>query len=413
MKVEIISTGDELITGSINDTNASYLASKFLEIGTLVKRCSIVGDDKKQIAAILKEVSQRADIVIVTGGLGPTQDDLTAEIAAIASKDKLVINKEAMSDMELFFKKRNFNMSRINEKQAFLPSRAVMIKNSCGTAPGFHMNFGKAVFYFLPGVPLEMKDMFTKKVLPNIIKKFAIQQRLRGKITLFSVPESLAAQKLAGFDTKFPRFQLGFRAAFPMIEIKLLSPPIEKKEDAKKDMAGAKLWVLSKFDAGQVVSDQGLAMEQEVARLLTKKRKTIAVAESCTGGLISNMLTNVSGSSAYFLFSAVTYSNDAKINILNVKRDTIIEHGAVHQNTAEEMARGVMEKAGADYGISTSGIAGPTGGTDGKPVGTICIGFAEKGFSKAKTYCLNFNDREQNKKIFAHVCLNTIRKELL
>ncbi len=304
-------------------------------------------------------------------------------------------------------------MSETNKKQAYFPSKAVILKNDFGTAPGFYMNYGKSVFYFLPGVPFEMKGMFEKRVLPDICEKFMINQRLKSKITLFGVPESKAAQNLDEFENKFPMFQLGFRAAFPIIEVKLLSPAMADDVKAKESLTKAHNWILSQFDASQIVSDKGLSMEEEVARLLTEKQKTVAVAESCTGGLISNMLTDVSGSSAYFLFSAVTYSNEAKINILNVNRNTIIEHGAVHQNTAEEMAKGVMEKAGADFGISTSGIAGPTGGTDEKPVGTICIGFAKKGFSTAKTYCLNFHGRIRNKQVFAATCLNRLRKELL
>ncbi|MCK5542107.1 MAG: competence/damage-inducible protein A [Desulfobacterales bacterium] len=413
MIVEIVSTGDELITGSIVDTNASYIASKFLETGILVKRFSLVGDDRKEIQIVLKEISTRADIVIVTGGLGPTKDDLTAEIAAMVSNDKLILSKEALSDMEAFFKQKNFKMSETNKKQAYFPSKAVILKNACGTAPGFYMNYGKSIFYFLPGVPFEMKEMFKKRVLPDICGKFEVSQRLKSKFTLFGVPESKAAQNLEGFEEKFPMLQLGFRAAFPIIEIKLSSPAISDDVKVRESFSKAHNWALSKFVAANVVSDKGLSMEEEVARLLIEKQKTIAVAESCTGGLISSLLTDVPGSSAYFLFSAITYSNEAKINILNVNQSTIIKHGAVHQNTAEEMAKGVMEKAGADFGISTSGIAGPTGGTDEKPVGTICIGFAKKGYSTAKTYCLNFNDRTRNKKVFAATCLNTLRKELL
>jgi competence/damage-inducible protein CinA-like protein len=413
MLVEIVSTGDELMTGSIVDTNFSYLASRFLEIGVLVKRCSLVGDDKEEMKKVLKEISLRADIVVVTGGLGPTKDDLTTEIAALVSNDELILNEEAFSDMESFFKERNFVMTDTNKKQAYLPSKAKMLKNSCGTAPGFYMSFGKSVFYFLPGVPFEMKEMFKNRVLPDLYEKFEISQRLKSKITLFGVPESKAGHNLDGFERKFPNFQLGFRAAFPIIEIKLLSTDIPEDNNTKEDFKRAHKWILSRFEPLQVVSAEGLSMEEEVARLLIKKQKTVAVAESCTGGLISNLLTDVPGSSAYFLFSAVTYSNEAKMSILDVNRDTIVKYGAVHQNTAEEMARGVMEKSGADFGISTSGIAGPTGGTDEKPVGTICIGFAKKGFSTAKTYCLNFHDRNRNKRVFAFTCLNRLRKELL
>jgi len=413
MIVEIVSTGDELITGSIVDTNASFLSSEFLELGILVKRCHVVGDDKKDIQAVLKEISLRADIVIVTGGLGPTKDDLTAEIAVEVTGDELIFNKHAFEHMEAFFKERHFEMSDINKKQAYLPSKSIIIQNDCGTASGFYLNHGKSVFYFLPGVPFEMKAMFKKRVLPDICGKFEISHRLKKKITLFGVPESKAAQNLEDFEKQFPDMKLGFRAAFPIIEIKLLSSVVLDNIKIKKDFKNASEWILSRFDPSQIVSAERLSMEEEVARLLIEKKKTIAVAESCTGGLIANLLTDVPGSSAYFLFSVVTYSNEAKINILDVSQKTIIDYGAVHENTAEEMAKGVMGKAGADFGISTSGIAGPTGGTEDKPVGTICIGFAKQGFSTARTYCLDFHDRSKNKKIFAYTCLNYLRKKLL
>ncbi len=413
MKVEIVSTGDELITGSISDTNASYLNSKFAEIGAQVRRCSIVGDNEKELSALLNEVSHRSDIVVVTGGLGPTQDDITASVAAIVFQDKLVENVEALAEIESFFKKKNLHMSDSNKKQAFLPSKAQILQNRCGTAPGFSIKYDKALFFFLPGVPSEMEGMFIKKVLPVIYKKFKIKQRHASKIILFGVPESKAAQDLKGFQKKFPTVQLGFRAAFPIIEVKLSISVETDSVRIEKNLKEAHKWVVSNFNPSQIVSDKGLSMEEEIGRLLTEKKKTVAIAESCTGGLISNMLTDVSGSSAYFLFSAVTYSNDTKMNILNVNLQTIIDHGAVHQNTAKEMAEGVREKAGADFGISTSGVAGPTGGTKEKPVGTICIGFAKKGFSTSRTYCLDFNDRTKNKMMFAHACLNFLRKELL
>ncbi len=413
MIVEIISTGDELITGSVQDTNASFLAAGFLEMGVLVKRCTMAGDDENELGTLLKESASRADIVVVTGGLGPTRDDITARTAAAAFGDKLKINNEALSCIKAFFKNKNIEMPKINEKQAYLPSRAAMLRNSRGTAPGFSMHFRKALIYFLPGVPMEMKNMFNNIVLPGIERKFKVYRRVSGKITLFGVPESKAETLLAGFSKKFPMFYLGFRAYFPMIEVKLLSSVQTPGTDMESDLERAEEWIVSKFNTDHVVSRRGLSMEEEVAALLTEQKKTVAVAESCTGGLISNMLTDVPGSSAFFLFSAVTYSNDAKVNILNVNPDTIFRHGAVHDNTAMEMAKGAMERAGADFGISTSGIAGPGGGSDEKPVGTVCIGFAQKGGSQAKTYCLNFNDRAWNKRVFAHACLNTLRKKLV
>ncbi|MCK5696143.1 MAG: CinA family protein, partial [Desulfobacula sp.] len=231
--------------------------------------------------------------------------------------------------------------------------------------------------------------------------------------TVFGLPESKVGSLLKGFKTKFPKIRLGFRADFLVIEVKIiLFNFFKNKKKARSDIAGAKQWVILQLKK-KMVSEQGLTIAQEVGYLLTKQGKTLAIAESCTGGLISNMVTDVGGSSNYFLFSGVTYSNDAKINILDVRKETIIEFGAVHEQTALEMAQGARRIAGADFAISTTGIAGPGGGTKEKPVGMVCIGIAGSELSKAKTYRFSFDDRVMNKKIFALMALELLRRHLV
>ncbi len=230
---------------------------------------------------------------------------------------------------------------------------------------------------------------------------------------MFGLPESKVGSLLKGFKTKFPKIRLGFRADFLVIEVKIiLFNFFKNKKKARSDIAGAKQWVILQLKK-KMVSEQGLTIAQEVGYLLTKQGKTLAIAESCTGGLISNMVTDVGGSSNYFLFSGVTYSNDAKINILDVRKETIIEFGAVHEQTALEMAQGARRIAGADFAISTTGIAGPGGGTKEKPVGMVCIGIAGSELSKAKTYRFSFDDRVMNKKIFALMALELLRRHLV
>ena len=226
------------------------------------------------------------------------------------------------------------------------------------------------------------------------------------------MPEAEVDLRLKEFNEKFSGLTHGFRANFPLIEVKLFcQTAAENKNVMALKMKEAKSWIISKLGR-RIVSAEGLSMEEEVGRLLVLKKATIAVAESCTGGLISDMLTNVPGSSDYFLFSGVTYSNEAKINILGVSGDTIIKNGAVHEDTAMQMAMGVKKISNADYGISTSGIAGPGGGTIDKPVGTVCIGIAGPDSARAKRYVFSFTERSMNKKIFAATALELLRREL-
>ncbi len=428
---EILSTGDEVLLGDIDDSNASWLARRLRESGIEVRRTSCVGDDVKDISKIMREISGRVDIVLVTGGLGPTSDDLSAEAAALASGDLIVLNEDALASMEGYFKEKRWQMSDSNKKQAMLPSKAGIMENSCGTAPGFHVAFGNALFFFMPGVPKEMKAMYELSVLPFIKKQFSIDTSfLMTRLKLFGLPESRVSSQLKGFHDRFPELKLGFRASFPLIEVKF-SKLIHNRElihdrgltndsgltydsefvRPEKQVEEARQWVASRLE-GFIISQEGLNMEQEVGALLAQQGKSIAVAESCTGGLIADMLTDVAGSSDYFLMSAVTYSNEAKIKVLGVKPDTIAANGAVHELTAQEMAQGVRELAGADYGLSTSGIAGPGGGSEDKPVGTVCIGIAGKNFAKAYRFQFGFADRSMNKKIFAVKALDLLRRKI-
>lgn len=420
IKAEIFSTGDEVLWGDIDDTNASWLARRVRESGIEVTRVSCTGDRIEDISGVIQEISVRADIVLVTGGLGPTSDDLSAEAAALASGDTIALNEVALTCMESYFRKRGWELSDGNKKQAMLPLKAGVMENSCGTAPGFHINLGRALFFFMPGVPKEMKQMYNNIVLPLIKERFATNPAINStslisRFKLFGLPESKVSSRLNGFNLIFPQLKLGFRATFPLIEVKFSTLYSDKQESSlyvEQQMVAAAKWVSDRLD-GYIFSNTGLNMEQELGRVLTLSGKRVAVAESCTGGLIGSMLTDVAGSSDYFLLSAVTYSNEAKINILGVNPDTLISYGAVDERTAKEMAQGVRRVAGADYGIATSGIAGPGGGSDDKPVGTVCIGIAGDGFAEAYRYHFSFDDRGMNKKMFAVKAMDLLRREIL
>ena len=407
MKAEIISTGNELVTGAVADTNTACIAGLLNDYGIRVSRSTTVGDDMDALSDLFSEASHRCDLVLVTGGLGPTVDDLTAKAASRAANVPIELNREALQTVKIFFENRQIPMPKENEKQAMLPSSASVIENGHGTAPGFSMEMNRACFYFLPGVPSEMRHMLKSSVLDDIGSRFECRKYSQAKVTLFGVPESRADSMLKGFGERFAGIGLGFRADFPMIEVKLSCTG----DAHERELAAARDHVVSVF-GDKTVSENGLSMEEEAARLLAEGGNTLAAAESCTGGLVADMLTNVPGSSAFFLSSSVTYSNEAKIRILGVNRDTIIQFGAVHEQTAREMAENAKRISGADFGISTSGIAGPSGGTVEKPVGTVCIGVAGPHGSTARRFRLDYKDRRKNKRMFAHLALNMLRKEL-
>ncbi|MEA3438551.1 MAG: nicotinamide-nucleotide amidohydrolase family protein [Thermodesulfobacteriota bacterium] len=391
MKAEILATGDEIRSGALVDSNSAHISQKLEETGISVVRHSCVGDDPDILTAILREIGNRTDICVVTGGLGPTSDDLTSESAAEAAGVELVINK----------------------KQALLPEGSDCLFNPVGSAPGFSLKIDKCLFFFLPGVPPEMRKMLSDKVLPHIEK---LQGKIRAycqnrTISTFGLTEAAVNEKLTGFPDLFKELKLGLRANFPVIQVKLYGSG-EDENYLNELLDKASDWISQKIDK-RIVSVNGRSMERVVGDLLVEKKATIAVAESCTGGLISHMFTNVAGSSDFFLFSGVTYSNKSKIKILGVSPSTLEKYGAVHEETAKEMAKGAKRISGATYGLSTTGIAGPDGGTESKPVGTVCIGLATPDTVLAHRFHFSSFNRLMNKKIFAMTALDLLRRELL
>jgi nicotinamide-nucleotide amidase len=413
MIAEILATGDEIRTGALVDSNSAYIARKLEETGVEVGRHSSVGDDPESMVSILQEIARRADIAVVTGGLGPTDDDLTTAAAARAAGVDLVLDPRALDSVEAFFKARQRALSPSNKKQALLPTSANCLINPIGTAPGFQLKIERCQMFFLPGVPFEMRQMLTTEVMPRLMR---LQGQTRGvrlvkTLSTFGLTESATAEHLEGFGERFPHIKLGFRAKFPEIHVKFYgSGPDEDK--LRSQLAKAEDWVTQQL-GNKILSNTGESLEQAVGKLLRVRNKTLAVAESCTGGLIADLITEVPGSSDYFKLSAVTYANSAKINILGVASGTLDLHGAVSEETAGEMAQGVQRISGASYGLATSGIAGPGGGTDDKPVGTVCIGLATVDSVSGRRYHFTFDNRRLNKRIFAAAALELLRRELI
>lgn len=410
---EILSTGDEIRTGALVDSNSAYIAERLETEGIGVTRHTSVGDDLHVLVSAFEEIGARADVAVVTGGLGPTQDDLTSEAAAKAANVGLVLDRNALETIEGLFKKMNWTMSDSNKKQALFPEGAERLDNPIGTAPGFMLRIGRCVFFCLPGVPAEMRLMLSDQVLPRIRALLGEDRSFLVVKTLstFGLGESVVGERMRDLPDVFPEIKVGLRAKFPEIQVKLY---VKGEDEAQLNslLDRASSWVAQQV-GNNLFSTNGKSMEAIVGELLVQKEATVAVAESCTGGLISNWLTDVAGSSAYFLFSAVTYSDESKISVLGVKHETLSASGAVDEAVVSEMAQGARRISGATYGIATSGIAGPDGGTDEKPVGTVCIGLATPERTEARRFYFPFGKRLRNKKMFAMTALNMLRRELL
>ena len=409
LRCEILSTGDEVLTGMIADTNAAFLADQMGSLGFEVMRHTTVGDDRGMLEAAFRQLGESADVVLCTGGLGPTVDDLTTEIAAQVLGCELTLDEPALAYMEGLWKARGRTMPENNRKQAMIPAPAEVLANPVGTAPGFTARIGRAQFFFMPGVPREMKKMFAEQVVPRL-------ERLRTEPTVFEVrvyrtfglTESGADLALAGLEERFPEVKLGFRAHFPEIQIKLTvkGPDIAA---ARSRLEAAADEVKQRLGA-HVFSD-GAPIEEIVGAGLRREKATLATAESCTGGLVAQMLTAIPGSSDYVDRGFVTYSNQAKMDLLGVTEEILRDHGAVSEPCARAMAEGARTRAGTTYAVAVTGIAGPGGGTPEKPVGLVYVALAAPDRTVVRRLRWT-GQREQIRAISAMVALDMLRRRL-
>lgn len=412
MQAEILTTGDEIRTGALIDSNTAFISQELINLGIDVTRHTSVGDDMHQLTTVLNEISQRAEMAIVTGGLGPTSDDLTAAAAAQSAEVSLLLDKKALAHIEGFFKRLGRPMAPSNRKQAMLPEGSLRLDNPLGTAPGFMMMINQCRCFFLPGVPMELKRMFYQQVTPHLAPaKAAAYVTMIKTLTSFGLTESAVNDRLTEFKDRFPTLKLGFRAMFPEIQIKLYARGDNDNQQIQTTHAAVQ-WVHGRLGT-YLISDEGYSLERVVGGLLKQRGATLALAESCTGGLIAHQITSVAGSSDYFGFGAVTYSNDAKIDVLGVSSQTIAAHGAVSEKTVAEMAQGARTRGRVTHGLATSGIAGPGGATPDKPVGTVCIGLAGPNAVDTRQLHYGYAKRGLNKSIFAAAALDMLRRELM
>jgi nicotinamide-nucleotide amidase len=414
MKVEILAIGTEVVQGDVVNTNASWLSNQMSDQGFEVLFHTAVPDEENLMLDAMARAASRADVVLVTGGLGPTVDDFTLEVASKLFQVPLVPHAESLKRLKTFFQKFNRTMTPNQERQAMLPEGAAVLTNEIGTAPGIYYRYLSAHFGFFPGVPQEMKKMFTEGFLPRVLPFVADgPKRLRRVLRCFGLPEGQLDHWVQGGRSGHAELmgvELGFRVRFPEIDIRIQTTDARLEEAARRlDEAGDAIL----RQVGEYIFGQDEATLAQVASdLLLEKDLSLAVAESCTGGLLASAITDIPGASEYFLEGLVTYSNDAKIDLLGVRPESLERFGAVSREVALEMARGVRARAKSDLGIGITGIAGPGGGTPEKPVGTVHVAMVHSEGEWEQRYLFPWG-RDRFKQVAVATALDRIRRHLL
>lgn len=430
VKVEIITIGDELMRGEVIDSNKARLAERLLRLDLDCRHQVSVLDDRADMRDAFVRAAERSDVVLVSGGLGPTRDDLTTEVLAETFGRKLELDPPSLAAIEAFFSRVGREMADVNRKQAYFPTGADVLANPIGTAPGFALVVprradagraaGEVVFYSLPGVPRELDRMMDEQVLPRLARWIEAREGAANGaggrrvvraalLRTFGLGESTLEAELAEL-ARGGDVELGFRTAFPD---NFLRPVARAASAAEADRRIAAVVLAIRAKLGPIVYAEGDAtMESVVGGLLRAAGRTLATAESCTGGLIAERITDVPGSSAYFLGGAVAYSNAAKSELLGVPASLIEREGAVSGPVVRAMAEGARARFGADFALATSGISGPDGGTPAKPVGLVWIALAESGACHADSFVFAV-DRSRHRSLTAQVALDWVRRRLL
>lgn len=410
LKVEIMAIGSELLTPYFLDSNSLYLTGRLNELGLEVSYKTIVGDDWDDLVLGIELALSRANLLVAIGGLGPTKDDRTREAFATVLGRKLIFKQELLQKIEARFKRRRLPMPAVNKRQAYILEGAEILENKNGTAPGLWLDTGTKTIILLPGPPHELKPMFELSAWPRL-QKFRASYGARSVLKTTGLTESKIDTLISDLYPHDPRLRLTTLAYPGQIEIHITAHSNKNQAEAEKRAQKLARNIIEKLK-DNVFSLSGEELEQVVGNLLRRNKKTLATAESCTGGLLGHRITNISGSSDYFLMGAVTYSNQAKTNLLGIPARLIEKQGAVSSQVAQAMARGAREKAMSSFGLAITGIAGPTGGTPEKPVGLVYTALAwDRGAEAEKN--LFVGNREIIKFQSSQKALDMLRRHLL
>jgi nicotinamide-nucleotide amidase len=411
MQAEIITIGDEILIGQIIDSNSAFIAEKLNLIGIKVKQISSIADDREHILKALKEASQRVDLVIITGGLGPTKDDITKFTLCEYFDTELVFHEDIYQKIAERFKKLNYPALESNKRQADLPKNCTVIPNFKGTASGMWFEKDEVSYVSMPGVPFEMKPMLENGVIPLIKEKFQLPVIVHRTLLTHGLGESFLAEKIKDWENTLPKnLKLAYLPSPEHLRLRLSISG--KNREELENILDKEEQKLKNYIANYIFGHNKQNLQEVVGSLLTNVKGTIATAESCTGGNVARLISSVSGASAYFKGAIIAYSNEIKEKVLNVNPDDIKNDGAVSESVVKQMAIGVKNTLNTDYAIATSGIAGPGGGTDEKPVGTVWIAVAGPDKVFAKKFIFG-HDRDINIRRASSTALDSMRRLLL
>ncbi len=407
---ELLTIGDEILYGQIVDTNSQWMSVALDQVGIRVIRKTTVGDAEPEILQAFSEAEARADIILITGGLGPTSDDLTKPCLAKYFNCELKIHEEALAEVTEFFTSRGRELTELNRQQAALPSCCTKITNPIGTAPGMWFEKSGKIFVSMPGVPHEMKKMMTEQIIPRLKDRFEMPVIVHKIIRTVGVGESMLAEKIEPWEKALPtHIKLAYLPNLGEVKLRLtatgdradkLNNELEQQIPALKELAGNYIYGFGEEP-----------LEQVIGKLLLERKLTLSIAESCTGGYLSHLVTSIPGSSGYFLGTMIPYAYDIKMRQLGVKPEVLEKYGAVSEPTIIEMANIVRAKFNTDIGVATSGIAGPGGATPDKPVGLVWIAYSDKHQTVTRKLLLS-KDRLINIRMASVAVLNLIRLSL-
>ncbi|MCF6333977.1 MAG: competence/damage-inducible protein A [Draconibacterium sp.] len=411
MKAEIITIGDEILIGQIVDTNSAWIADQFNLNGIEIYQVTSVHDNHQHILEAIKNAEGKVDLVVITGGLGPTKDDITKNTLCEYFDTKLVFHEPTFEHIKKRFAKLSIDINKLNRDQALVPENCTVLFNKAGTAPGMWFERNDTIFVSLPGVPFEMKYLLEHEILPRLLKNGKKKAIYHKTVLTQGIPESMLAEKIEVWENALPEnIKLAYLPGPMAVRLRLSA--MGNDDTVLQNRVEEQIQKLQKIIPESIFGFDSETMAEVIGRMLKSKGKKLAVAESCTGGYISHLITSVAGSSEYFNGSVTAYSNQIKEKILDVKKETLSEFGAVSEQVAKEMALGAKQVLNADYAISTTGIAGPTGGTDEKPVGTVWIAVAGENKAFAEKFVFGFN-RERNILRSSQTALQILRRVIL
>jgi nicotinamide-nucleotide amidase len=411
LKAAIITIGDELLIGQTVDTNSAWMGAELSKSGFDVYRIISIHDRREDIIYALNEAAGKTEVVLITGGLGPTSDDITKQTLCEFFSTRLITDDEVLLMIEEMMSRRNFPMNENNRRQAEVPESCRVLKNAAGTAPGMWFERDGTIFISMPGVPYEMKYIMTEHVLPELRKRFRSQIIIHRNIMTYGTFEAKLAEILTGFEAGLPgNIKLAYLPASGVIKLRLTGTGTE--HGALSNQVNEQANKLYNIIPGFIYGENEDTLEMVIGKLLNERNKTVSTAESCTGGEIAHMITSVPGSSSYYRGSVVAYADSVKTQLLGVNKDIIENNGAVSEEVVREMANGALTLFKTDYAVATSGIAGPDGGTETKPVGIIWMAVASENGTVAEKRVFG-NDRIANIKRFSLAALNLLRKQII